>query len=300
MARKAPRIPLPADWPSHVRIGIVHVISLAQVALTAARGRSRKRGVVARLRAKVEEQAGEITLLKEEFALKDLRMGRVKPRRRPHYRGVERLRILELKAARGWSKVQASTRFFLRPATLAEWTKRVDENGESALLQAPKPINRFPDFVRHIVMRLKVLCPTMGKKRIAQTLARAGLALGVSTVGRMLKERERKDPEPEENAASESSVETCKGTSVEAKGPNHVWQVRPHSRSNRSRILGAVAAALDSSALAIFVADCVCRRSLLSERDGIRPLQERAEVRRHSRLPWSRRELPWRSEVHDL
>ncbi len=44
--------------------------------------------------------------------------------------------------------------------------------------------NRFPDFVRHIVIRLKVLCPTMGKKRIAQTLAKAGLALGVSTVGR--------------------------------------------------------------------------------------------------------------------
>ena len=59
MARKGPRIPLPEDWPGHVKAGIIHVISLAQIALTAARARSKKRGVVARLRAKVEEQAVE-------------------------------------------------------------------------------------------------------------------------------------------------------------------------------------------------------------------------------------------------
>ncbi len=110
MAKNAPRIPLPEDWPRHVRTGIIHVISLAQVALTAARAGARKRGVVGRLRAKVEEQAGEISLLTEELSLKDLRMGRVRPRRRPHYRGVERLRILTLKAARGWSKSQAERR----------------------------------------------------------------------------------------------------------------------------------------------------------------------------------------------
>ena len=116
------------------------------------------------------------------------------------------MRILELKAARGWSKAQTSERLFLRPATIAEWTKRIDEEGEDALVQTPEPINRFPDFVRNMVMRLKVLCPAIGKKRIAQTLARAGLALGVSTVGRILKEREQKDPEQGESAGSESSV----------------------------------------------------------------------------------------------
>ena len=226
MARKAPRIPLPKDWPSHVRMGILHVISLAQVALTAARARSRKRGVVARLRAKVEELTEEISRLKEELSLKDLRMARVKPRRRPHYRGVERLRILALKAARGWSKAQAAERFLLRPATIAEWTKRVEEDGENGLLQTPEPINRLPDFVRDIVARLKVLCPTVGKKRIAQTLARAGLALGISTVGRVLKERERTEPEPGESASSESSVgETRKGSPVQSKAPNHTWLV---------------------------------------------------------------------------
>ena len=112
----------------------------------------------------------------------------------------ERLAILELKSARGWSKVQTAERFLLRPATIAEWMKRVDEGGENALVQTHGPINRFPDFVRHIVCRLKVLCPTMGKKRIAQTRARAGLELGVSTVGRMLKERDKERPEPEAGA----------------------------------------------------------------------------------------------------
>jgi transposase InsO family protein len=226
LARKPPRIPLPEDWPSSVRTGVLHVISLAQVALTAARSRAKKRGVVARLRSTVEEQAGELSLLKEEIRLKDLRMARVKPRRRPHYRGVERLAILELKAARGWSKAQAADRFFLQRATIAEWTKRVDEEGEGALLETPEPINRFPDFVRHIVIRLKVLCPTMGKKRIAQTLARAGLVLGVSTVGRMLKERDTQRPDPDQTASVEESTSaTKKGKPVQAKEPNHTWQV---------------------------------------------------------------------------
>jgi transposase InsO family protein len=226
LARKPPRIPLPEDWPGHVRTGILHVVSLAQVALTDARARAKKRGVVARLRAKVEEQAEGISLLKEELDLKDLRMSRMKPRRRPHYRGVERLRILELKAARGWSKAQAAERLFLRPATIAEWTKRADEEGEGALLQTPEPINRFPDFVCHIVILLKVLCPTMGKKRIAQTLARAGLVLGVSTVGRMLKERDTQRPEPDQASGGEATVgEAHKRQPVKAKEPNHVWQV---------------------------------------------------------------------------
>ena len=75
-------------------------------------------------------------------------------------------------------------------------------------------------------MRLKVLCPTMGTKRIAQTLARAGLALGVSTFARILKERERKAPEPGDSAASEEPVApTREGKPVQAKAPNHTWQV---------------------------------------------------------------------------
>ena len=77
MAKKAPSIPLPTDWPKHVKAGILHVIALAQVALMAARARSAaKRDSFARLRAELEEAQRETCLLEEELRLKDLRMGR--------------------------------------------------------------------------------------------------------------------------------------------------------------------------------------------------------------------------------
>jgi hypothetical protein len=38
-------------------------------------------------------------------------------------------------------------------------------------VQLPEPVNRFPDFVWHIVRRFKALCPSLGKVRIAKTRA---------------------------------------------------------------------------------------------------------------------------------
>jgi transposase InsO family protein len=46
------------------------------------------------------------------------------------------------------------------------------------LVQLRKPVNRSPDLVRYDVQRLKALCPMLGKVKIAQILARAGLHLG--------------------------------------------------------------------------------------------------------------------------
>jgi hypothetical protein len=37
-------------------------------------------------------------------------------------------------------------------------------DGPHALLQIRHPVNRFPDLVRYIVRRLKVLCPQLGKE----------------------------------------------------------------------------------------------------------------------------------------
>ena len=74
--------------------------------------------------------------------------------------------------------------------TLHSWIRRVDEQGERALIQTSMPVNKFPDFVRYLVRQLKALLPTMGKVRIAQILARAGLHLGPTTVGRILRETE--------------------------------------------------------------------------------------------------------------
>jgi transposase InsO family protein len=96
-----------------------------------------------------------------------------------------------------------------------ERLKRIDENGPDALLQLREPVNKFQDCVRYIVQRLKTLSPSMGKLKIAETLCRAELHLGVTTVGRILKEDLRPGP---------GSAAPCTGV-VTAKRPNHVWHV---------------------------------------------------------------------------
>ena len=62
---------------------------------------------------------------------------------------------------------------------------RLEEEGPDALVRLPEPVNKFPDFVSYLVRRLKILCPTLGKVKFAQVLARAGLHLGPTTVRRM-------------------------------------------------------------------------------------------------------------------
>ena len=123
--------------------------------------------------------------------------------------------------------------------------KRLDEQGPQALVQLPgEPVNKFPEFVRHCVQRLKRLAPTMGKVKIAQTLARAGLPLGATTVGRMLKGGQNApDPTPAPSdgpAPARTSVRTTRAGSVAdgsahvplakqrvvtANYPGHVWHV---------------------------------------------------------------------------
>jgi transcriptional regulator with XRE-family HTH domain len=63
--------------------------------------------------------------------------------------------ILELRAARGWSLKQTADTFLVTPATIASWLKRINDQGANALLQLREPVNKFPDFVRYIVQRLK-------------------------------------------------------------------------------------------------------------------------------------------------
>ena len=150
--------------------------------------------------------------------IKDARMARIAPLRRPHYPPTERMAILELRAARGWSLQQTAEAFQLTAPTIASWMQRVDEEGSDALVQMRVPVNKFPDFVRYVVQRLRVLCPTMGKVKMAQTLARAGLHVGATTVGRMLKDKPAPRPKPPEEAQTADRV-------VTSKYPNHVWLV---------------------------------------------------------------------------
>ncbi|RPI61084.1 MAG: transposase, partial [Planctomycetaceae bacterium] len=219
-ARHSPS--LPKGWPVCVKSSVLTVIALAHYAITYARGWAAN-SLNARVRqaAEIDQLRSEIAMLHEELRIKDARMAAIMPHRRPHYAPQHRMAILELKAARGWSLAQAAGAFILEPATLLAWLARIDESGPTALVQLSQPVNKFPDFVRYIIQRLKAVCPTMGKVKIAQTLARAGLHLGATTVGRMLK-CELVRP-PDTNLSSTDGGKPSR--IVTAKRPNHVWHV---------------------------------------------------------------------------
>jgi hypothetical protein len=157
----ARRVPLPKGWPNCIRSAVIHVISLAHFSLTFARSIAAN-SINARIRLKAENSRlrQEIAILIEEARIKDSRMECIPAQRRPHYPPIERMAILELRAARGWSLSQTARRFLVTPATNAPWNQRLDEEGPGALVQIREPVNRFPDFVRYIVRRFKVLCPT--------------------------------------------------------------------------------------------------------------------------------------------
>ncbi len=210
-----PRIPLPRGWPRRVRSAVIHTISLAHFSLTATRSWAANNwNARIRLKAQNNRLRQEIALLGEEMRLKDARMLRMPAQRRPHYPPTERLAILELRAARGWSLSQTARHLLITTATVASWMGRLNEEGPRAIVQTPAPVNKFPEFVGHVVRRLKVLCPTMGRVKIAQVLSRAGLHLGPTTVRRMIRDTPRYKPLPTTKRSSRV---------VMAKRPDHVW-----------------------------------------------------------------------------
>ncbi len=210
-------VPLPKGWSRRVRSGAIHAISLARFSLTAARGHAANSwNARIRLREENDRLRQEIALLREEIRIKDSRMERIPPQRRPHYLPVERLAILELRAARGWSLAQTARHLLVTPLTVASWNKRLDDEGPEALVQIREPVNRFPEFVAYLVRRLKALCPTMGTRRIARVLARAGLHLGATTVRRML----HPAPKPSPKLLDRPNLRV-----VTARRPNHVWHL---------------------------------------------------------------------------
>jgi transposase InsO family protein len=210
-------IPLPKGWSRHVRSAIVHAVSMATIAFTHALARVAN-NPDAQIRAQVEidRLQREVDLLLEEARIKDARMERLPAQRRPHYPPSERLAILELRAARAWSQAETARRLLVTPLTVASWTQRLDDEGPDALVQVREPVNRFPELVSYVVQRLKVLCPKMGARRLANTLARAGLHLGATTVRRKLMPAPK--PYPKTNRPADPKA-------VTAKSPNHVWHL---------------------------------------------------------------------------
>ena len=232
---KQPQIPLPKSWGTHVKTAILHVVALAQYALTYSRSwAADSTNQRVRLKAENDHLEQELALRQEELRIKDARMRQMAPARRPHYPPTERMAILELRAARGWSLEQTARTFLVTADTIRSWVRRIDEAGAKALVQTSLPVNKFPDYVRYLVQRLKVLCPMLGKQKIAQVLCRAGLHLGTTTVGRILKEDPHPKPAGKQAASPQSTEETLQAEDipteaakrvVTAKRINHVWHV---------------------------------------------------------------------------
>jgi transposase InsO family protein len=126
--------------------------------------------------------------------------------------------ILQLRAARGWTIEKTARVFLLDEQTLLEWMTRLDEPGDRPLVRTAEPVNRYPDFVRCLVREIKTLFPTMGSVRIAQTLARAGLQLGATTIRRIV--RENAAPQPDAPAVS-----LVRRRRVVARYPGHTWHL---------------------------------------------------------------------------
>ena len=209
--------PLPKHWSRRVRSAVVHAVSMANVAFTATQARAENHfSTRTRLQSTNDRLQRQVALLLEELRINDARMERVPAQRRPHYPAIERLAILELRAARGWSQAETARRLLVTPLTVASWTQRLDDEGPDALVQMPEPVNRFPELVSYLVRRLRALCPRMGSRRIARVLARAGLHLGATTVRRML----QPVPKPKRPLARQATRR-----SITAKRPNHVWHL---------------------------------------------------------------------------
>ncbi len=114
---------------------MLHVISLAQFALAYTRGWA-VNSQVARVRLKAEndrlrQQAARLTA---EIRIKDARMRRIPALARPHYFPTDRMSILEVHAAHGWSMQQTADAFLVSAPTIASWMKRLDEQGANALV----------------------------------------------------------------------------------------------------------------------------------------------------------------------
>ena len=215
-------LPLPKAWKQSIKSAVIHTLSLAFNAITLTLSQfSENDHLPIRIAAELKRLKMENAQLKEMMAIKDARMNRLDPKHRPYYSPTERMRILKLKSVTGMSNKQAAEAFLVSDVTIASWNKRIDEEGHDALLQLKHPINKFPDFVRYTAKRLKAICPELGKKKITQILARAGLHLAVTTVSRFIKDKDPDMPDYQ----GQVTVKYEKNRVVTAEYPNHLWHV---------------------------------------------------------------------------
>ena len=205
-------IPLPGNWSRTARHAVLNVIGVMRIAMLAGRKYLIQHNDVPT--AHIHRLETEVGLLREEARILGARIARIAPKRRPQYPPIERMAILELRAMRGWSKAETARHIFVSDDTIRTWQRRVNDD---TLLQTATPVNRFPDFIRHTVQQIKLFCPSLGKVKIAETLARAGIHIGKTTVGRILNEKPSVAPIPP------PIKDSGKSSRIVARHPNHTW-----------------------------------------------------------------------------
>ncbi|MBL8739942.1 MAG: DDE-type integrase/transposase/recombinase, partial [Myxococcales bacterium] len=229
-------LPLPAGWSESVKTALLQASALARCVLLDVRAGFATGPKDAKIAARIAALETEVGQLREELRIKDARMARLDPRKRPHFAGDERLAILVLRAARGWTTMETARRFLLTAATVSAWFGRRDEGGDDALVRTSAPVNRFPDYIREAVRSIRASFPALGTKRIGQLLARMGLHLAEATVRRMATAKSGDPPQGgAPSTPAEGGAATTKPTSapaprapnarVTAKHPHHVWHV---------------------------------------------------------------------------
>ena len=124
----------------------------------------------------------------------------------------------------GWSGAETARRFQVTEETIAQWLRRVDDEGEEALVAPRTPVNKYPELVTAIVKKLHASAPRLGKRATADMLARASLKISASTVLRKLKETTKASPPPTTTQKKEGNDSASK-TTVTAKRPHHLWHI---------------------------------------------------------------------------
>jgi hypothetical protein len=80
MPNPRPKISLPKGWPASVKSAILHVIALAQYALTYARGwAADSLNTRIRLKAELDQANQDNALLREEMRIENARMAQIDP-----------------------------------------------------------------------------------------------------------------------------------------------------------------------------------------------------------------------------
>ena len=210
-----PKIPLPLGWSELVLLALLHVITLARLAILNARNwpdGSECDGL--RLRGENERLKCEIAWLERELAIKDARFNCLTPKKRPEFLPTERLEILLIKTARGLNNSQLARRFQVTVQTVRCWLRVVCLGNN--IVQLPEKPTRYPDYLRYVVQQLKLYCPILGRFKIANILARVGLHISASTVWRIIKEP------PAVPAVVETDSPSDKPHILKSNYPNHI------------------------------------------------------------------------------